>query len=166
MKYLSRIGDDEREYTFERREDILIARSGDRMIEISLAQVGNGEALSMIIDGESYDVVADIRGREVAVQVHGERYAMQVEDERERAAAQVAGNKQGGKCQLRASMPGIVVEVQVAVGDQVEEGQTMVVLEAMKMQNPLGAEGPGTVTKLLVEAGETVAAGALLAEIE
>ncbi|MGK0206026.1 MAG: hypothetical protein ACI9S9_005119, partial [Planctomycetota bacterium] len=75
MKYLSRMGDDEREYTFERREDILIARSGDRIVEISLAQVGEGEALSMIIDGESYDIVAEIRGRDVAVQVHGERYA-------------------------------------------------------------------------------------------
>jgi biotin carboxyl carrier protein len=166
MKYLSRIGDDEREYTFERREDILIARSGDRIVEISLAQVGEGEALSMIIDGESYDIAAVIRGCNVAVQVHGERYEMEVEDERERAAAQVAGNKPSGRRELRASMPGIVVDVQVAVGDQVEEGQTMVVLEAMKMQNPLGAEGAGTVTKLLVKAGETVAAGALLAEIE
>ena len=166
MKYLARMGDDEREYWFERHDDILVARSGDRMVEMRLAQVGEGEAMSLLIDGESYDIVTDVRGRDVSVQLHGERYAMQVEDERERAAAQVAGNKQGGKRELRASMPGIVVDVQVAVGDKVEEGQTMVVLEAMKMQNPLGAEAPGTVTKLLVKAGETVAAGALLAEIE
>jgi biotin carboxyl carrier protein len=166
MKYLARLGDDEREYTFERHDDILVARSGDRMVEICLAQVGEGEALSLIIDGESFDVVADVRGREVSVQLHGERYAMQVEDERERAAAEVAGNKVGGKRELRASMPGIVVDVHVAVGDAVEEGQTMVVLEAMKMQNPLAAESAGTVTKLLVKPGETVAAGALLAEIE
>ena len=166
MKYLARMGDDEREYTFERHDDILVARSGDRMVEICLAQVGEGEALSLIIDGESFDIVADVRGRDVSVQVHGERYAIQVEDERERAAAAVAGNKVGGKRELRASMPGIVVDVQVAVGDAVEEGQTMIVLEAMKMQNPLGADSAGTVTRLLVKAGETVAAGALLAEIE
>lgn len=166
MKYLARLGDDEREYTFERHDDILVARSGDRMVEICLAQVGEGEALSLIIDGESFDVVADVRGREVSVQLHGERYAMQVEDERERAAAEVAGNKVGGKRELRASMPGIVVDVHVAVGDAVEEGQTIVVLEAMKMQNPLAAESAGTVTKLLAKPGETVAAGALLAEIE
>jgi len=59
-----------------------------------------------------------------------------------------------------------VVAGQVAVGDQVGEGQTLVVLEAMKMQNPLAAEGAGTGTKLAVEVGEAVAAGALLAEIE
>lgn len=166
MRYLARMGDEEREFTFERHDDILVARSGDRVIEICIAQVGEGEALSLIVDGESFDIVAEVRGRDVAVQVHGERYAMTVEDERERAAARVAGNKPGGKRELRASMPGIVVDVQVAVGDQVEEGQTMIVLEAMKMQNPLGADSPGTVTRLLVHAGETVAAGALLAEIE
>ena len=110
--------------------------------------------------------MAEVRGRDVAVQVHGERYAMTVEDERELAAARVAGNKPGGKRELRASMPGIVVDVQVAVGDKVEEGQTLIVLEAMKMQNPLGADASGTVIRLLVSAGETVAAGALLAEIE
>ena len=166
MKYLTRIGDDEREYSFERHDDILVARSGDRMVEICLAQVGEGEALSLLIDGESFDVVAYVRGQDVSIQVHGERYVIQVEDERERAAAQVAGNKPAGRRELRASMPGIVVDVQVAVGDAVEEGQTMIVLEAMKMQNPLAAESAGTVTRLLVKAGETVAAGALLAEIE
>ncbi len=166
MKYLARMGDDEREYTFERRGDLLIATCGDRVLEIGLAQVGEGEALSLLIDGESFDVVADISGRDVSVQVRGERYEVQVEDERERAAAEVAGKKQGGKRELRASMPGIVVEVQVAVGDAVEEGQTLVVLEAMKMQNPLAAEASGKVTRLLVKAGDAVASGALLAEIE
>jgi biotin carboxyl carrier protein len=100
------------------------------------------------------------------VQVRGERYSVCVEDERERAAAEVAGKKQGGKRELRASMPGIVVDVQAAVGDVVEEGQTMVVLEAMKMQNPLAAEAPGKVVRVLVKAGDAVASGALLVEVE
>jgi biotin carboxyl carrier protein len=63
-------------------------------------------------------------------------------------------------------MPGIVVEVRIAEGDAVEEGQTLVVLEAMKMQNPLAAEAPGKVTRVVCKKGEAVAAGALLLEIE
>ena len=63
-------------------------------------------------------------------------------------------------------MPGIVVEVRVAVGDQVVAGQTLAVLEAMKMQNPMQAEADGVVRRVLVEAGQAVAGGALLLEIE
>ena len=63
-------------------------------------------------------------------------------------------------------MPGIVVDVQAVVGDVVEEGQTMVVLEAMKMQNPLAADAPGKVVRVLVKAGDAVASGALLVEVE
>ncbi|HEB52636.1 MAG TPA: acetyl-CoA carboxylase biotin carboxyl carrier protein subunit [bacterium] len=166
MKYVAKIGDDEREFTFERHGDRLIARSGEQTFELDIVQVGEGEALSAIVDGVSYDIVTDVDGRDVTVQLRGERYSVQVEDERERAAAAVAGNRQGGRRELRAAMPGIVVDVRVAVGEQVEEGQTLVVLEAMKMQNPLSAEGDGTVTKVAVEAGQAVAAGALLVEIE
>ena len=166
MKYFAKLGDEEREYMFERRGARLIARSAGHTFELDIALVGEGEALSAIVDGVSYDIVIDVQGNDVTVQMRGERYQVQVEDERERAAAAVAGNKQSGKRELRAAMPGVVVDVRVAVGDEVEEGQTMIVLEAMKMQNPLAADGAGTVSKLAVAAGEAVAAGALLAEIE
>jgi pyruvate,orthophosphate dikinase len=66
----------------------------------------------------------------------------------------------------RASMPGIVNDVKVQVGDVVEEGKTLVVLEAMKMQNPLGAEAAGKITRIVCKKGEAVAAGALLLEME
>lgn len=166
MRYLAKFGDDEREYVFERRGGRLLAHVDGRQLELDIAAIGDGEALSLIVDGRSYDVVADVQRHEVTVQVRGDRYVVQVEDERERAAAQVASNKGSGKRELRAAMPGVVVDVAVAVGDVVEEGQTLVVLEAMKMQNPLAAESAGAVTKILVEVGQAVAAGALLAEIE
>ena len=68
--------------------------------------------------------------------------------------------------QVEASMPGIVVSIAVGVGDSVTAGQTLLVIEAMKMQNPIQAEGLGTVAKILVAPGEAVAAGALLMQIE
>jgi biotin carboxyl carrier protein len=105
-------------------------------------------------------------GEDGVVQVVGHRFAVHVEDERERAAHAVAGNKQGGKQELRAAMPGIVIDLKCAVGDVVEEGKTLVVLEAMKMQNPLAAEAAGKVTRILCKKGEAVAAGALLLELE
>ncbi|MFO1032251.1 MAG: biotin/lipoyl-containing protein [Planctomycetota bacterium] len=166
MKYLTRLGGEEREFVIERHGDALTARCGDTTYALDLRLVGDGSTFSLLVDGRSYDVVADVDREEVSIQVVGQRFVVHVEDERERAAHAVSGPKQGGKRELRASMPGIVIDVKVAVGDQVEEGKTMVVLEAMKMQNPLGAESAGKVTRIVCKKGEAVAAGALLLEME
>jgi len=166
VKYLTKLEGEEREFTIERHGDRLIARSGDRTFALDMALVGDGDTFSLLVDGRSYDVVADVQREEVVLQMLGERYAVHVEDERERAAHAVAGHKAGGRRELRAAMPGIVVDVKVAEGSQVEEGQTLVVLEAMKMQNPLVAESAGRVSRVLCKKGEAVAGGALLLEME
>jgi acetyl-CoA/propionyl-CoA carboxylase biotin carboxyl carrier protein len=63
-------------------------------------------------------------------------------------------------------MQGTIVKVLVAVGDTVEEGQTICVLEAMKMENAVVAEKAGTITEVKVAAGDSVAAGDVVAVIE
>lgn len=166
MRYFAKVGDQEREFTFRRRGGELFASWDGHEQRIDLSLVGDGAAFSLLVDGRSYDVLADIQGANVTVQMLGERVVVQVEDERERAAHQVAGQKPGGRRELRASMPGVVVEVSVGEGDEVAEGDTLVVLEAMKMQNPLQAEAPGRVTRVLIKQGEAVAGGALLLELE
>lgn len=166
MKYRARLDGEEREFVFERTADGLVARCGDATYALDLALVGDGSTFSLLVDGRSYDIVADVDGTDVAVHMTGERFVVQVEDERERAAHAVAANRASGKRELHASMPGIVVEVKVGPGDEVEEGQALVVLEAMKMQNPLCAEAPGRITRVLCEKGAAVAAGALLVEME
>ena len=165
MKYTTRFDGEEREFTIERHGGALTARSGDRTFVLDVALVGDGETFSLLVDGKSYDVVADVQREEVSLQMLGEKFVVHVEDERERAAHAVAGHKVGGKRELRAAMPGIVVDVKVTEGAVVEEGQTLVVLEAMKMQNPLTAEGAGKITRVLCKKGEAVAAGALLLEL-
>lgn len=166
MKYVTKLDGEEREFTIERHGDALRARCGETEYALDLALVGDGATFSLFVDGKSYDVVADVQREQVSLQMLGERFVVHVEDERERAAHAVAGHKQGGKRELRASMPGIVVDVKVEVGSEVAEGQTLVVLEAMKMQNPLTAETAGKVTRVLCKKGEAVAAGALLLELE
>jgi biotin carboxyl carrier protein len=166
MKYSTRWGGQERQFEFVRRDGRLFARNGDREYALDLSLVGDGGAFSLLVDGRSYDVLADVQGPKVTLQMLGERFVVEVEDERERAAHAVAGAKQGGRREVRADMPGIVVDVKVATGDQVEEGRTLLVLEAMKMQNPIAADGAGKVGKVQVKKGDTVAAGALLLELE
>lgn len=166
MKYFATARAREFEFRFEPRNGKLIARSGDRTWEIELSTTGDGTAFSLLIDGRSHDLVVEPRDGGVVVQTRGERIEVAVEDERERAAHAVADHKPSGRRAIKAVMPGIVVDVLVEVGDQVEDGQTLVVLEAMKMQNPIVADGGGQVIASHAKKGAAVAGGAVLLELE
>lgn len=159
----------ERSFTFEHDGDEILAYpdDGGPPKRCRCVTIGDGSVMSLVVDGASYDCLVDFEARtKASVQVLGEVVNFEVEDDRERAAKQVSGAKAGGKRIVEAAMPGVVVAVEVAEGDAVTDGQTLVVLDAMKMQNPIGAEGDGVVVKLHVAKGDTVAAGAKLAELE
>jgi biotin carboxyl carrier protein len=68
--------------------------------------------------------------------------------------------------EIRAEMVANVWRVVVAEGDQVEDGDTLVILESMKMEIPVVAEGPGSVTKLHVAEGDVVQEGDLIASLD
>jgi biotin carboxyl carrier protein len=67
-----------------------------------------------------------------------------------------------GPLEVRATLPGLVVSVAVAAGDEVAEGDRLLTIEAMKMQNEVRAPRAGRVAKVSVEAGQAVATGAVL----
>ena len=119
---------------------------------------------SLLLDGVSYLVEGGNGFGETDVVVDGEVLRVQVEDlatRRPGAAAAAAGAGQ----RLAAPMPGKVVAVLVEVGQSVERGAGLVVLEAMKMENEFRATGPGVVTEILVAPGQAVNAGDLLVVI-
>jgi acetyl-CoA/propionyl-CoA carboxylase biotin carboxyl carrier protein len=111
--------------------------------------------------------------RDVDVEVNGKRFAVRVwvpetaggpaaaESTRSRPsrAASTASSAAGGSGQVTVPMQGTIVKVLVAVGDAVEAGDAVCVLEAMKMENNITAERSGTVTDVKVAAGDTVGAG-------
>jgi acetyl/propionyl-CoA carboxylase alpha subunit len=68
--------------------------------------------------------------------------------------------------EIKAPMPGLVIDILVAVGDEKEEGSNIIVLEAMKMENILKAEGEGKVAAVLVKKGDSVVKGQVLVRFE
>ncbi len=64
--------------------------------------------------------------------------------------------------QVEAHITGTVWKIEVAVGDQIQEGDAVVILESMKMEMPVEAEDPGTVAEILVEEGQSVSEGDVL----
>lgn len=120
------------------------------------------------------DVAApDAQGiRSVEVVVDGWQFILAVEDEaraslRERATrAGDATRGGGGALEIRAIIPGRVASVAVAPGDGVDAGQTLLAVEAMKMQNELRAPRSGTVVRVPAAVGATVEVGDVLVVIE
>jgi glutaconyl-CoA decarboxylase len=100
------------------------------------------------------------------VTLAGRTYVVRLEDERLHALAGMAGaTHEHGEAAITAPMPGLVTRVVAAVGERVERGQTVIVLEAMKMENDLGAPRSGTIHLLTVSQGDTVDQGQVLAMV-
>jgi biotin carboxyl carrier protein len=106
----------------------------------------------------------------IEVVVDGWRFELEVEDNaratlRERATRVADATTASGPLEVRAAIPGRVVAVSVAAGDRVDQGQTVLVVEAMKMQNELKAPRGGQIGRVLVGPGDTIELGDALVVI-
>ncbi|MBQ6187561.1 MAG: biotin/lipoyl-binding protein [Prevotella sp.] len=134
-----------------------------------------------IIEGEEYNVeIAEIKDNIANVVVNGEAYTVEMEPEKEPEKKKVvlgqpapqaaeetpAATNVNTSAAVKAPLPGVITEIVVAVGDEVKEGDTLLVLEAMKMANNIEAEKSGKVTAILVKQGENVMEDAPLVVIE
>ncbi len=105
------------------------------------------------------------------IKVNGKSYNVEVEEIGGVASAPVASAPTpsaptgGGAGGITAPMPGNIIEVNVSVGDTVAAGDTVLILEAMKMKNNITAPSGGTVQSINVKAGDTVATGEVLVSI-
>lgn len=136
------------------------------------------------INGNKYEVAINSINDNIAnVVVNGEEYEVQMEKEpepvkkkvvvrpvaqpeAETASAPTSTNKVNLNNAVKSPLPGVITEIKVNVGDEVKAGDTVVVLEAMKMANNLDAEKGGKVTAILVKEGESVMEDTPLVVIE
>lgn len=166
MKYFITIGERVHEVDLVRRlGELLVTVNGEAM-DLTYSEADRHGQVMLQHDGRSFGASIEGTDSDVSITLAGHSYQMQIEDEREHAAhvAERAASKGGGT--LKAVMPGVVVETLVAVGDEVVEGQPLLILEAMKMQNEILAPGPGIVARFHVEPGQAVAAGEKLVVLE
>lgn len=127
---------------------------------------GQNDVLSLLVGSKSYEVKQEIVGTETNVIVGHERFTVSVRDPRSFRSRSRAATSELGVMKIKAPMPGKVVRVLAGVGTPVEEGQSVLVIEAMKMQNELKAPKTGVVKKINVAEGAAVDAGQALAEVE
>ena len=124
-----------------------------------------GATMRVRLDGRPIEASVRREGSEIVVDLQGHAYRFRPRDDR---APKLARRQDGAdlrRGEIHAPMPGLVVEVNLAVGDEVEAGQAVLVVEAMKMQNALVAPVRGVVTSVPVTAGMAVDTGQLLVAI-
>ena len=134
-----------------------------RLVEVD-ARFPEAGVLHLLRGGEAIDMDLQSTERGWDVTLRGNRYPVEVLDERSRAlrALGVGPGATGGGEVVSTSMPGKVVALLVAEGDEVEAGQGLVVVEAMKMENELCASAEGRVEKVCVSQGDAVEGGTAL----
>jgi len=132
--------------------------------EIALDFIPLGKnAGSLLIDGKSFEVRRDTDG---GIFVGARRYAASIEDPRSWQGRRRSQSGHSGPQKLIASMPGKIVRILARDGAELQAGQGVVVVEAMKMQNEIKAPRSGKLQKVLVREGANVTPGEVLAIVE
>jgi biotin carboxyl carrier protein len=139
-------------------------RIGDSTESCADVEVVEPGVYSVLMDGRSYEARVEETADALVVVIDGRRFEIEARDPR-RFSRKGSGAGADGPQTIAAPMPGKVVRVLAAVGDEVAAGQGLLVVEAMKMQNELKAPRAGRVLALSAAEGATVAAGETLATI-
>jgi biotin carboxyl carrier protein len=166
MKYFVQVGTEEIEVVLD--GDVVTVDGQSATAHVTDVE---GTPVRMVTIGdEVHRVIArrgSARGR-YTLWLDGFRHEVEALDERTRAIRELAAASAGpsGPAPVMAPMPGMIVRITAEVGDQVQPGQGLVVMEAMKMENELRATAAGTVRAILVQPGMAVEKGAILLELE
>ena len=149
--------------------EFVFSFTADEIAAISVIQIPSG-GFNIIRNHKSVNaklVSSDATGKKVAVEVEGESFDIEIKDELDQMLEVmgfgIATTRQIKE--IKAPMPGLVLEISVADGQEVKEGERILILEAMKMENSIMIHADATIKKILVKAGQAVDKGQVLVEL-
>lgn len=163
MKYEIKTDGDNKIFDIQKTEKAykITTESGTLLVQRTLNAVP--DTLSCIIDGKSVDAGITRHKDYIEVEIDGERHLVAVLDPRKKALRLSDGADEG---LLVSRMPGRIVQVCVEVGQEVQKGDILVIVEAMKMENPIKALKTGVVSAVYVRQGDLVEARQSLVLVE
>ncbi len=167
MAYIATLGD--QTHTIEVQE--LEADHVYRIVIDGKERIVDGRQLSahmysLLVEDQSFTIDVTEKDDQYTVSCEGKTFQFSLLDERRALRPGEGGSSGVGDTEVRSLMPGKIVEILVSVGDEVEQDQGVLIMEAMKMENEVRASTTGTVKAILVAEGQAVEAGELLLELE
>jgi len=152
--------------------------NASQKIELTNSQICNEdiEEISeseyhLILNGKSlvYEIQSlELNEKKIAIKSNGKIYTVQIKDELDQLIESMGMEIEdsGAESDVLAPMPGLVLEIAVKEGDEVKKGDSLLILEAMKMENVIKSPGDAKVLKINVQPKDTVEKGAVLIEFE
>ena len=165
MKYTVHSGESEFEVDIDRQG---VVRIGGEVIEADLCQVSDSPFYSLLLGQRSYELRIELSEDCYQFQIEGVSLEVTVEDERTRVLAGVksaSGSPDTNEAVIKSPMPGVIIDLPVKQGDQVQAGQLLIVVESMKMHNEFTAPRAGTVKAVRVSLGDKVLQNTILVTI-
>lgn len=155
MKYIASIGGQSHEIEINAAGQVT---ADGKVLEVDFQSIADQPVYSMLLNGESFEANVFTGERVMEVLLRGHHFQVSVEDERQRRLREASGGSQikEGEFNLVAPMPGLVIAVPVALDQEVAQGENLVILESMKMQNELRAPRAGKITGIRVQPGDSV----------
>lgn len=164
MKFVALENGDPMEIEVLRHGSGYRVRLGDRWIEVDMVDAGRFVRSLRLEDGTQVALVHHREGAMHHISLGGSTFAVEIIDPLSLKRRRVE-DEMGSGGGVKAPMPGRVVRVLVAKGDNVRKGAGLLILEAMKMENEIQAPVDGVIEELFVDAGQTVEAGADLMRV-
>lgn len=140
------------------------------LTDMDMLSVGEKD-FHVIKDHISYNLkikAFDLEAKQVTVEVNGTDYEVQINNQYDELVSKLGLTVASAQVEkdIKAPMPGLVLDVKVKIGDTVNEGDGLLILEAMKMENVIKSSGEGVVKSIHIKKGKTVDKGELLIEME
>lgn len=165
MKYIATVADQAFEIEINAEDRITV---NGQPLSIDFRSVSGQPVYSLLLNGRSYEACVQPTDAGLEVLLHGHLHVVQVEDERQHRLRHAPAGQtlRSGEIILRSPMPGLIVAVAVVDGQTVAQGQDLVVLESMKMQNALKAPRDGVVGHVRVRVGDRIEQDQVLLSVD
>jgi biotin carboxyl carrier protein len=162
MKYIATLYGKQRTVEIEKVDDLYRVTVDGKSFLVDAFHPG-GQSVSMLIDGETYEAGIAKKQNAFSVYFYNDTIELELIDARKfQSAGAARSSSAAGPVKIYAPMPGKVVKVKIEEQSTVNEGDPLMVIEAMKMQNELKAPKSGTVSKINVKDGEAVSISQVL----
>lgn len=139
-----------------------------KTIAAEFQEVGNYNLFLLLVNQRSYQTFIERRANGYHVTINNNKYFVEVEDQRTRQIRQLikADEQPHRQVEIKAPMPGLIVKIPVKEGDEIRKGDSLVIIEAMKMENDIRASAAGRIKKIFKKEKASVDKDAILMVIE